>query len=396
MTESKMLLIDCCNNGGMEINLNESNIEKGLIKFKGKFQEAEAVNKNKRLYPYVVLDENVQRLNEVVKSRGLVGELDHPCLTDDNFEVLTTKGWRHFREIHPGDYIFSLVNGQAIHSKVNGIVNEPYDGQVYRVKGRNIDCTFTPAHKVVLHDRNKKECYVRIDEIHRNPNKYAYHSIPMDCTFVERGFDKKAVPCLHISHTNSTSLRLLKTIEIHHTGRIYCLQTEHGNFYMRYRGKSFWTGNSDSIIHFKEASHVITKLWWEGNVLMGEGEILNTAHGRQLKALLSDGVRVGISSRGVGNGKVNENGILVIGESYKLITFDAVADPSTFAAFQEKVTSKRENNINNVNNQNSNNNSNKNEDKSIHNISKDAVIAALGGIFREETNKFKARLTDEQ
>jgi hypothetical protein len=45
--------------------------------------------------------------------------------------------------------------------------------------------------------------------------------------------------------------------------------------------------------------------------------------------LINDGVRVGISSRGVGNGKVNENGILVIGESYKLITFDAVADPST-------------------------------------------------------------------
>jgi hypothetical protein len=56
-----------------------------------------------------------------------------------------------------------------------------------------------------------------------------------------------------------------------------------------------------------------------------------------LKALINDGVKIGISSRGVGNGKVDENGILVIGESYKLITFDAVADPSTFSAFQEKV-----------------------------------------------------------
>jgi hypothetical protein len=61
-----------------------------------------------------------------------------------------------------------------------------------------------------------------------------------------------------------------------------------------------------------------------------------------LKALIEDGVKIGISSRGVGNGKVNEDGILVIGESYKLITFDAVADPSTFAAFQEKVVSKNE------------------------------------------------------
>ncbi|CAE7860317.1 21 [Symbiodinium microadriaticum] len=94
---------------------------------------------------------------------------------------------------------------------------------------------------------------------------------------------------------------------------------------------------TDSIIHFANASHVVTKLWWEGNVLMGEGEILNTPHGKVLKALINDGIKVGISSRGVGNGKVNEDGILVIGESYKLITFDAVADPSTFSAFQEKV-----------------------------------------------------------
>jgi hypothetical protein len=93
---------------------------------------------------------------------------------------------------------------------------------------------------------------------------------------------------------------------------------------------------TDSIIHFANASHVITKLWWEGNVLMGEGEILNTPAGKVLKALINDGVRVGISSRGVGSGRTNENGILVIGESYKLITFDAVADPSTYEAYQER------------------------------------------------------------
>lgn len=63
---------------------------------------------------------------------------------------------------------------------------------------------------------------------------------------------------------------------------------------------------SDSIIHFEKASHVVTKLWWEGKTLMGEGEILNTPHGKILKALINDGVRVGISSRGVGNGTTNE------------------------------------------------------------------------------------------
>ena len=177
MEEKLSLFVDSCSDGGFYLNLNESTSDKGLTKFRGKFQEAEAINKNKRIYPFAVLDENVKKLMPVIEARGLIGELDHP---------------------------------------------------------------------------------------------------------------------------------------------------------------------TDSIVHFEKCSHIITKLWWDGQNLMGEGEILNTPHGRLLKSLLNDGVRVGISSRGVGNGRNDENGILVIGESYKLITFDAVADPSTHSAFQEKVTSKKE------------------------------------------------------
>lgn len=75
---------------------------------------------------------------------------------------------------------------------------------------------------------------------------------------------------------------------------------------------------------------------------MGEGEILPTPSGMILKKLIESGCRIGISSRGVGNGQTNSEGVLVIGESYKLITFDAVADPSTYAAFQKQVNGKRE------------------------------------------------------
>ena len=225
MSESPMLLVDSCVGSEFTLNLNESaTTENGTVKFKGKFQEAEAVNKNKRMYPFGVLDENVKRLNDHIKGRGLIGELDHP---------------------------------------------------------------------------------------------------------------------------------------------------------------------TDSIIHFNNASHVVTKLWWEGNTLMGEGEILNTPHGKVLKSLINDGVRVGISSRGVGNGKVNENGILVIGESYKLITFDAVADPSTSSAFQEKVIKAKKESINN---QNVAGNSSKNDGEGIHIVSKEAIVAAFSGIIKEETDKIKSEV----
>ena len=155
---------------------------------------------------------------------------------------------------------------------------------------------------------------------------------------------------------------------------------------------------TDSIIHFANASHKISKLWWEGKTLMGEGVILNTPCGKILKALINDNVRVGISSRGVGNGKVNEEGILVIGESYKLITFDVVADPSTFAAFQEKVSAspatKRENVAVIENPQNNIINSVKTESRSIHtNISKELVLACFRGLVEKQANELKARLS---
>ena len=227
MNNNQVLFIDGCSNGCFQMNLNESVTDRGLTKFRGKFQEAEAVNKNKRIYPYGVLDENVKKLLPIIEARGLIGELDHP---------------------------------------------------------------------------------------------------------------------------------------------------------------------SDSIVHFEKASHVITKLWWEGNNLMGEGEILNTPHGKILKALLNDGVRVGISSRGVGNGRSDENGILVIGESYKLITFDAVADPSTHSAFQEKVVSAKKESYAPQPSQESSQNATKNNDGRIHKVTKEALLACLGGIIETQTRNITARL----
>jgi len=216
--DNQVLLNDCC--GGFCMSLNESVTDKGLTKFRGKFQEAEAVNKNKRIYPFQVLDENVKKLVPIIEARGLIGELDHP---------------------------------------------------------------------------------------------------------------------------------------------------------------------TDSIIHFEKASHIITKLWWEGNNLMGEGEILNTPHGKILKALINDGVRIGISSRGVGNGRSDENGILVIGESYKLITFDAVADPSTHAAFQEKVASSKKESYTPTA-------STEAPKATRKTVSKDALLACLGGLVEDKTRQLSNRL----
>ena len=141
---------------------------------------------------------------------------------------------------------------------------------------------------------------------------------------------------------------------------------------------------TDSIVHFANASHKITKLWWDNKKLMGEGIILNTPNGAILKALINQGCRIGMSSRGVGNGKVNEEGILVIGESYKLITFDAVADPSTYQAYQEEI-------VDTIKKESIEENHTKTEASSIHTINEKLVLACLSGIIKNKTQEIKAR-----
>lgn len=97
-----------------------------------------------------------------------------------------------------------------------------------------------------------------------------------------------------------------------------------------------------SIIDLERISHRIVKTWWEENVLMGQLEIItspafrNTGHitcvGDHAALLLSYGITLGISSRGVGSLK-NEYGKNIVQKDFELICFDLVSSPSTPGAY---------------------------------------------------------------
>jgi hypothetical protein len=93
----------------------------------------------------------------------------------------------------------------------------------------------------------------------------------------------------------------------------------------------------DSVINLKNASHMVTDAWWDGNNVMGKVKVLNTPSGKILQQLVNDGVKLGISSRALGS--VNEsNGQTVVQEDLQLICFDFVSEPSTpnaYMALQE-------------------------------------------------------------
>ena len=91
----------------------------------------------------------------------------------------------------------------------------------------------------------------------------------------------------------------------------------------------------DSVINLKNASHMVTEVWWDGKDVMGKVQVLNTPSGQILKALVESGVKLGISSRGLGSVHESSQGTIVE-DDFQLICFDFVSEPSTTGAFMMK------------------------------------------------------------
>ena len=91
-----------------------------------------------------------------------------------------------------------------------------------------------------------------------------------------------------------------------------------------------------SVVNLQNVSHNIREMHWEGDNLLGEVEVLGTPSGNILKELFKAGIKLGISSRGMGSVEtVNEEGdqVTQVQPDFELIAFDFVSNPSTHGAF---------------------------------------------------------------
>ena len=93
-----------------------------------------------------------------------------------------------------------------------------------------------------------------------------------------------------------------------------------------------------SVVNLQNVSHNITEMHFEGDNLIGTCEILTTPSGNILRELIKNGIKLGISSRGLGsvetvNEGPNDNPIQKVGQDFELIAFDFVSNPSTHGAF---------------------------------------------------------------
>ena len=91
-------------------------------------------------------------------------------------------------------------------------------------------------------------------------------------------------------------------------------------------------------VNLDRVSHKIISLRQEGSNFIGRAKILSTPMGNIAKSLLDEGVKLGVSSRGVGSIQQNNEGVNVVGEDFMLATAaDIVADPSAPDAFVDGI-----------------------------------------------------------
>ena len=89
-----------------------------------------------------------------------------------------------------------------------------------------------------------------------------------------------------------------------------------------------------SVVNLSNVSHNVSEMHWEGQNLVGTVEVLGTPSGNILKELFKAGIKLGISSRGMGSVEPMQEGDgQQVGQDFELIAFDFVSNPSTHGAF---------------------------------------------------------------
>jgi hypothetical protein len=143
-----------------------------------------------------------------------------------------------------------------------------------------------------------------------------------------------------------TDKRFMTTNEVDYDGDVMCVEVDNHIWYVMDNNRCHWTKNcnhpSESVIDLSRTAINITELHWEGHTLVGKMEVLIsegfrrygliTCQGDQVAHLLLSGIKIGVSSRGLGTVS-NKMGTLYVADDYEIICWDVVSSPSTNGAY---------------------------------------------------------------
>ena len=133
-------------------------------------------------------------------------------------------------------------------------------------------------------------------------------------------------------------------------GRVYphaVLKKEVNNFNNKYVKEGRALGElghpMGPVINLDRVSHVIKELKEDGTNFIGKAKVMDTPNGKIVKNFISEGVKLGVSSRGMGSLKTNKKtGVNEVQKDFVLSTVDIVADPSAPDAFVNGIMEGKE------------------------------------------------------
>ena len=137
----------------------------------GVMMQAEIKNHNGRSYKKEQIQNAVNIINEQANSgHYILGECDHPCF-DSTAEVLTHQGWKRFYDLDGSETVYSMnpETKDLEESPVHEVHDNPFEGQMIRIKNQSFNTLVTPNHKfLVYHSTTGKYGFITAQEIYEH------------------------------------------------------------------------------------------------------------------------------------------------------------------------------------------------------------------------------------
>ena len=195
--------------GNITKELNENFLNEGVLSgsidltkpiyYYATLQKYGVENRNGRIYPEDILKREVERYREVISRNASFHELDHPqeCCDIDT-EILTKNGWEYLKDISPNDDVYTLnqVTNNIELKTISNKVDQPYNGKMIQLLGRNFDMLVTPNHKFwVVNKRTMVGKFISAQEIHNKELKSSGdYFIPKTGNWVGENFKTITIP----------------------------------------------------------------------------------------------------------------------------------------------------------------------------------------------------------
>ncbi len=312
------------------------------FRVRGILQRKGSKNQNGRVYPDDILMREVEKYTRTfVSEHRALGE----CVPAGT-EIFTSGGWKNIEDVIVGEEIFTLnIDKDTLElQSVVDTIKKPYnDAMIHIYNSSNLDMMVTKKHKIVLWDRYDKPYILTAEELYekiKNNDSGVSHSyIKTSSKGIEKSknYDTESLAVLYKKITKKILSKVLYAELVDFNDNVYCVTVPNSTWLMRYNGKIVWTHNCDhpesSVVNLKNVSHNIIELHWQGDNLIGTAEILTTPNGNILRELFRNGIKLGISSRGLGSLKKISESSSVVGDDFELIAFDFVSNPSVSDAF---------------------------------------------------------------